>query len=180
MKKKSKYSYLLKQYPPVITKDQFYRICKISKKTAKYLLDSGLVPCTDSGKKTRKYKIEMPNVIRYLEERELDPEKFKAPIGWYKKDYNPDEAIHKTRSLTEKQKQKLRIQYLKKMKSYPDVLKTKDIATITGYNRNSVSKWCIRGVLKCIDMGNHYLVPKEYLLDFMVSPDFRGLKEGSK
>ena len=69
MKKKNKYSYLLKQYPPVITKDQFYRICKISKKTAKYLLDSGLVPCTDSGRKTRKYKIGMSNVIRYLEER---------------------------------------------------------------------------------------------------------------
>ena len=29
MKKKNKYTYLFKLYPPVITKDQFYRICNI-------------------------------------------------------------------------------------------------------------------------------------------------------
>ena len=37
--------------PATITKDQFYRICHISKRHAKYLLDSGLVKCVDSGKK---------------------------------------------------------------------------------------------------------------------------------
>ena len=57
MKKKSKYQLLYKLYPAVITKDQFYRICNISKKTAAHLLDNGLVPCENSGKKTRKYKI---------------------------------------------------------------------------------------------------------------------------
>ena len=31
--------------PATITKDQFYRICHISKRHAKYLLDSGLVKC---------------------------------------------------------------------------------------------------------------------------------------
>ena len=53
MKKKnsSKYDYLINEYPAVITKDQFYRICNISKKTAKHLLDNGLVPCINSGKK---------------------------------------------------------------------------------------------------------------------------------
>ena len=52
--------------PATITKDQFYRICHISKRHAKYLLDSGLVKCVDSGKKTRKYKIEMKDVLAYL------------------------------------------------------------------------------------------------------------------
>ncbi len=81
MKKKSKCDHLLKEYPAVISKDQFYRICSISKKTAKHLLDNGLVPCIDSGKKTRKYKIEMVDVIQYLEERDVDPDKFTAPIS---------------------------------------------------------------------------------------------------
>ena len=47
--------YLRTTYPEEITKDQFYRICHISKKTASYLLESGIVPCRNSGKKTRKY-----------------------------------------------------------------------------------------------------------------------------
>ena len=69
--------------PATITKDQFYRICHISKRHAKYLLDSGLVKCVDSGKKTRKYKIEMKDVLAYLIDRELDPEKYRAPAGYY-------------------------------------------------------------------------------------------------
>ena len=31
--------------PDVITKDQLYRICHISKSTALYLLQSGKIPC---------------------------------------------------------------------------------------------------------------------------------------
>ena len=58
MKKRRKaYDEIRKQYPETISKDQFYRIAHISKATALYLLQSGLVPCIDSGKKTRRYTI---------------------------------------------------------------------------------------------------------------------------
>ena len=56
MKKKSKYQLLYKLYPPVITKDQFYRICNISKKTAAHLLDNGLVPCVIAARKQENTK----------------------------------------------------------------------------------------------------------------------------
>ena len=82
MKKKSKYQLLYKLYPPVITKDQFYRIRNISKKTAAHLLDNGLVPCVNSGKKTRKSKIKLEDVIEYLETREKDPGRHAARSGW--------------------------------------------------------------------------------------------------
>lgn len=45
------YNEILQQYPEYITKDQMYRICHISKKTCLFLLESGLVPNIDSGKK---------------------------------------------------------------------------------------------------------------------------------
>ncbi|NMB34254.1 MAG: hypothetical protein GX992_08540 [Clostridium sp.] len=51
-------------------------------------------------------KIKVTDVIKYLKERDIDPDKFSAPIGWCKKDYNHDEQIPKSKSLTEKQKQK--------------------------------------------------------------------------
>ena len=38
--------------PDVITKDQLYRICHISKSTALYLLQSGKIPCEYTGRKT--------------------------------------------------------------------------------------------------------------------------------
>lgn len=58
MKKElAEFDNIRKAYPVTMNKDQFYRIANISKATALYLLSSGLVPCKDTGKKTRKYTI---------------------------------------------------------------------------------------------------------------------------
>ena len=53
--------------PDIITKDQLYRICHISKSTALYLLRSGKIPCEYNGKKTRCYKIKkkmLSNILK--------------------------------------------------------------------------------------------------------------------
>lgn len=73
---------ILEEYPNGMTKDQFYRVARINKQHAKYLLDSGLVPCTNTGKKTRKYHIATHDVITYLCDREDNPEKYKVPTGY--------------------------------------------------------------------------------------------------
>ena len=67
---------ILEDYPNGMTKDQFYRVARINKQHAKYLLDSGLVPCINTGKKTRKYHIATHDVITYLCDREDNPERF--------------------------------------------------------------------------------------------------------
>lgn len=46
-----KYDAIRRAYPETISKDQFYRIAHISKATALHLLQNGLVPCKDTGKK---------------------------------------------------------------------------------------------------------------------------------
>ena len=61
--------------PEVMNKEQFFRICHISKSTALHLLKSGKVPCEWSGKKTRCYKIRKEDVKAYLEERAIVAER---------------------------------------------------------------------------------------------------------
>ena len=75
---------VLTEYPEYITKEQMYRICHISKKTCLFLLESGLVPSVDSGKRTRRFKIKTVDVVQYLRERDDYPELYKAPDGFYK------------------------------------------------------------------------------------------------
>ena len=67
--------------PEVMNKEQFFRICHISKSTALHLLKSGKVPCEWSGKKTRCYKIRKEDVKAYLEERAIFPELYSAVYG---------------------------------------------------------------------------------------------------
>ncbi len=64
------YSFLCDQYPEAITMDQLYRICHISKRKARWLLENGIILCKDSGKKTRRFKIKLDDVIEFLELRD--------------------------------------------------------------------------------------------------------------
>ena len=57
------YGHLREQYPAVISKDQLYRICHISKRKALWLLEHGVIPCEDSGKQTRRFRIQLEAIF---------------------------------------------------------------------------------------------------------------------
>ena len=63
------------QIPEMISKDQLYKICHVSKRKALWLLENGVIPCVDSGKKTRRFTIKTVDVVKYL--RKLDEGKIK-------------------------------------------------------------------------------------------------------
>lgn len=46
-----KFVAIRRAYPETISKEQLYRIAHISKATALHLLQNGLIPCKDTGKK---------------------------------------------------------------------------------------------------------------------------------
>ena len=75
--------------PDELTMEQFYKLCHVSKKTARYLLRSGKIPCKYTGKRTHSYTIRKEDVIAFLEDREQYPEAYKAPPGWYSGGYDP-------------------------------------------------------------------------------------------
>ena len=56
------YESIRRKYPEAVSKDQFYQIAHISKATALHLLQNGLVPCKDTGKKTRRYTIRTDDI----------------------------------------------------------------------------------------------------------------------
>lgn len=50
---REEYKMLLIEYPEVVSKEQLCQICHISKRKAAWLLENGLIPCSDTGKKTK-------------------------------------------------------------------------------------------------------------------------------
>ena len=73
-----------KKYPEIMNKEQMRIACHISKQTALYLLQFYLIPHTCTGKKTRCYAIKKSDVIAFMNDREVNPEKYIAPKNWYK------------------------------------------------------------------------------------------------
>lgn len=165
---------ILEQYPEYITKDQMYRICHISKKTCLFLLESGLVPNIDSGKKTRRFKIKTTDVIQYLHDRDDYPELYKAPDGFYMRD-GCKKAPSFEDVFTKEDLTSMRQYYEMLLKDYPDVLNVRQVAQFTGYGESSVTKWCSKQDLKNFFIRQKFQIPKEYLLDFLVSRYFIGI-----
>lgn len=75
------YDYLREQYPETISKDQLYRICRISKRKARWLLENKIIPCEDSGKQTWRFHIRLEDVITFLERRDAGLLREDIPAG---------------------------------------------------------------------------------------------------
>lgn len=155
--------------PDVITKDQLYRICHISKSTALYLLQSGKIPCEYTGKRTRCYKIKKEDVIAYLNDRKVFPESYSAPAGWYSGSY----PIKMKREIPPVVREDMHGYYKKLLSKYPDVLTADDVVKLTGYVKTSVNNWCRKGRLKSFKKQGCNYIPKVYLIEFFCSPYFR-------
>ena len=161
--------------PDVITKDQLYRICHISKSTALYLLQSGKIPCEYTGRKTRCYKIKKEDVIAYLENRKVFPESYSAPAGWYKGDY----TVQMEEQVPQIVLEHLRLYYTELLSGYPDVLTTQTVSKITGYGKTAINNWCNQGHIKSFRKNNVNHIPKVYLVEFFCSTYFRTITRKS-
>ena len=165
------FAHLLKEYPKYIGKEQMRVICKISPRKAQYLLEKGLVPCINSGKKTRQYKIAVSDVINYLVLREKFPDKYAHRTG---RNANancepiivPPEIMHAF--------------FMNELKDYPDVLTTNDVVRLTEYSINHVTAWCAEGRLNSFKYQSRYMIPKAGVLEFLQTPEFRRNRIKSK
>lgn len=163
-----------KQYPKTMSKDQLYQVAHISKATALYLLKSGAIPCKDTGKKTRRYTIKTNDVIEFLRQREIHPERYKASEGWYvgtaggKKTKAPEVSYWMT--LTAEQAKKFERFFESEMKDMADLLTVKDLASFVGYKSTSVVNWCSGKKMKAFKIGGKYMIPKECAIKYLVSP----------
>ena len=167
------YDSMLKDYPEHITKEQLYKICHVSKKTALYYLESGLIPCVDSGKKKRRFTILTNDVLTFLEKRDNAPNQYKAPAGWYTRDGNPN-LLYKIVRIKKNIKTETRL--TRWLEEYPDLMKPIAISKLTGYSLKTVHSWCSANKLHCFRIRRALLIPKLSLIEFMMSDTFIGIK----
>lgn len=160
---KKKYRDLLRQYPDTITKEQLYKICRMSKETAKYYLDTGLIPSTHNGKKTRCYTISMTDVVAFLEDREANPEKYHLPRSAWSRIRQPDLPAK-----SEGYCGSLLAFYREHFAGEPDVLSVVEAAAMVKVTRDTVFKWCAEGAFEVLTVKRAFRIPKDGYLKFLV------------
>ena len=174
---------LLAPYPDPMSRNDFRIACHIGTRTSLYLLQSGLVPCIHTGKRTRCYKIAKANVAAYLRRRLAEPVYYTPPCGWYKNYPNhkpPAFSLNGALVLTDATRRRVRRWYENLLARQPDVLDAHQIARVTGYASRTVSRWCTEGRLKPIMKTPTFRVPKVWLLDFLCSDDYNNICRKSR
>ena len=159
------YEKLREEYPEVITMEQFRKIAHVAKRTAKWILDNGVIPCEDSGKKTRRYKIRLNDVIAFLEKRERGAFVNVISKGQFSN-------IYQKRIMHEYINSEEMGRYLaKEWDTLPEALAVKEVQNITGYCSGSILRWIEQEKLQAVLYRNSYLVMKSSVVEFLSSMD---------
>lgn len=177
--RKDKYGYLREQYPEYVSKDQLYKICNVAKRTAKYLLDNGIIPCENNGKKTRKYTIALNDIIAYLQKR--DKRGSMVPRGSVSSRHGIPRASRVSFStmLAPGAEEEVKNYFAYIYESFPDTLTSHDVSVMTGLSRKTILELLKQGEIQTLIIGSKYVVPKIYLLNFVSSPRFVNMKSNS-
>lgn len=144
------------------SKEQFYKKCHISKKTALKLITSGLIPVS---KGPTGYLIAKKDVDQYLIDRERDPKKYgyRGPLnGATRKRMPPKVPLAISQFFRDK----------------PDTFSVQEVADLFGCHSNTVRKWENDFGLSCFRLQGKLYITKEAILNFIGSLDFKKIIPG--
>lgn len=156
----------LQSYPNFLSKEQFYKVCHISKSTALRLFQSNLIPVIDTKRKTRRYFIAKHDVLTYLREREVNPEKYGIAKPRWSQTYSYHSEFNAALS-------KRIVNYVShKWEGEADLLYTNDLHRLLGYQIPTIRKWLSCGWLSFMRIGGVYRIPKCCVIDFVASKTY--------
>ena len=171
------------RYGDFLSLDDLSKVCKISKKSARYLVEHGIIPAIDTGKKTWRYKIAVDDVITYLEKREKFGSMIpRGAVSSRRKGYGSKNGkrLSFSQIIIQGQESEIAEYFSYIYTDYDEVLTTADIMEMTGLNKSTILKLLQDGHIKSLTSSPKYLIPKEYLLEFVVSRRFIEAKTDSE
>ena len=160
----------LDRYTDVLTKEQMRVVCHISKRKAAYLLQAGLIPCINTGKKTHTYLIRKSDVANYLRDREANPDRYRTSPAISVLGEKQNTAANSSSFDRLVPPDVMKAYYVDKLLHYPDLLTAVQVKLITGYGENTVHGWINKGKLSYIECISGWRIPKIYLIEFLCSP----------
>ena len=146
------YPHVARQYPEYVTKLQFCEICGICKSTAYKLLKSGRISYEERVERLlHYYNIPLIDVLQYKYEKEV-------------------EGI-----LSEHDTKQVQAYYENILLKYDDALSASDIRLITGYSKEAIRRWIIKGYIEAVKIREDFKVSKEDFIDFVISPMYNNI-----
>ena len=165
---------IVSTYPKTINSEQLRIILGISKRKCAWMLQNGVIPCKDTEKKTRRYTIEITDVIHYVNTvSENQYAYFIPPIFSAKKS---TAEIRYPNDLREDFSEWLTKRWCNRKETFSP----KELEKLLGYEHDSVRRWINREHLKCVKAQGEEIIAKEWLITFLSNYGFKITKKSQK
>lgn len=174
-----------KSFPAVINLAQARAILHISKRKASWMLHNGYIPCKNSGKQTRQYQIRLDDLFEYMDKVERGDPSVQIPIGIFNT---------KPRKINRQETQRLivpKYYYEQPPEDFQEwlndewydvaeMLTTKDVAEISGYDTTVVQRWMQKKKLRSVLTPSNILITtKNWLVDFYYTEAYKIQNKGA-
>ena len=181
--RKKKYELLFEEYPDYISLDQMYQICGIAKRSALYLIQNGIVPAIDTGKRTWRYKIAIDDVIKYLRQKEQKGSMI--PQGMVSSRINNAAAMHGAAKksyaefIGDASEQDLKDYFDFIYADCPDMLTSAETVEMTGLSTKAIARIIKLGLVQSVRYRSKNLITKRSLLTYVSSKDYYETRSNS-
>ena len=157
------YNFLREEYPETISMEQLYRICHISKRKALWLLEHGVIPCEDSGKQTRRFRILLEDTIDFLHKRDAGELDAVIPHGTFSSGSHCEPHTYLD-------SEELFSLLMERWQDAPDMLTVKQAEAICGYGTTAMNHWLRLDHVRGVTYYGVNLISKESLAEYLSSP----------
>lgn len=156
-------------YPEILSLENIRCILRISKRKAAWMLQHGIIKCEISEKQTKQYRIKMDDLFEYLDKFEQGDPSVMTPIGRFnakkvKKPRPPQEVLPSIMFV--KPPDDFRLWLEDEWYKESDLLLSKDLGRITGYDRHTIQRWFVEKRVRSVWTQNQLISTKTWLIDF--------------
>lgn len=166
---------LKQQYPSQLCLDQVRIILHISKRKASWMLNNSIIPCINTGKQTKQYKVKIEDLITYIEKVELGDSTIIIPNGLFTTRDNPKPSISSPSLPPE-----FREWLANKWRYAKNILTVPEVAELTGYATTTINRWINKGKLQSVQLPDKRAVPKKCLIEYYFTEGHKCREKSAK
>ena len=165
----------------IISLEQFYKILRIIKRKAAWMLQNGIIPREIRNTPTHKYSIRKEDVLAYMEKSAREKRK-EIPVGIFnaKKTNNPrrtelpdsdcggyfDDTHYKIRG---KERARFKKMLEDLLSAVPDTLTVDEVAELTGYHRRTILRYVQRKYIYAVNIMGKYYISKHSIINYLAT-----------
>ena len=155
-----------------VTAEEACRILHISKRKCAWMLQNGMIPCEDTGKKTRRYTIWLDDILTVRDDIAEHPERYYIPVTFTAKEPAKPRKHHPYYLVLGEVPEDFRAWLDDEWYKMADTIKSREVSELLGYDGASVRRWINRCWLKSVHAHGQAIIAREWLIDFMCGHGF--------